>query len=105
MIREGSFNAVLRNHICLNALKAALNLEEEEWWCLAWLPADTGPLVGLHINPTVYKEILKKHVVLNLRTASDQPAVYMQDNFLCHTAKFVKTFLSEDAVTVTEWPA
>ena len=35
------------------------------------LAAGTGPLVWLHgkMNVTVYKEILKKHVVPNLRTA------------------------------------
>ena len=65
--------------------------------------AGTGPLVRLHgkINATVYKEILKKHVP-NLRIAINQLAVFMQDNALCHTAK---TFLSEEDVTVMEWPA
>ena len=29
----------------------------------------------------------------------------MQDNASCHTAKSVKTFLSEEGVTVIEWPA
>ena len=29
----------------------------------------------------------------------------MQDNALCHTAKSVKTFLSEEDVTVMKWPA
>ena len=29
----------------------------------------------------------------------------MQDNAPCHTAKSVKTFLSEEDVTVMEWPA
>ena len=69
--------------------------------------AGTGPLVKLHgkINETVYKEILKKHVVPNLRTAINQPAVFMQDNAPCHTAKSVKTFLSEQDVTVIELPA
>ena len=69
-------------------------------------PAGTGPLVRLHneVKTTVYKEILKKHV-LNLRTAINQPAVFMQDNTPCHTAKFVKTFLSDEDVTVMEWPA
>ena len=40
--------------------------------------ARTGTLVGLHgkINATVYKDILKKHVP-NLRTAINQPAVFM----------------------------
>ena len=33
---EGLFNTVLRNDICLSVLKAALNLEEEVWWYLAW---------------------------------------------------------------------
>ena len=39
--------------------------------------AGTGPLIRLHgkINATVYKEILKKHVVTNLRTAINQPAI------------------------------
>ena len=48
---------------------------------------------------------MKKHVVPNLRTAINQPAVYMQNNAPCHTAKSVKTFLSEEDVTVMEWPA
>ena len=47
---------------------------------------------------------MKKHVT-NLRTAINQPAVFMQDNAPCHTAKSVKTFLSEEDVTVMEWPA
>ena len=50
--------------------------------------AGTGPLVKLHgkINATVYKVILNKQVVPNLRSAINQPAVFMQDNVLCHTA-------------------
>ena len=69
--------------------------------------AGTGPLVRLHskITAAVYKEILKKHVVHNLRTAINQPAVFMQNNAPCHKAKSVKTFLSEENVTVMEWPA
>ena len=67
----------------------------------------TGPLVRLYskINATVYKEILKKHVVPNLRNAIDQAAIFMQDNAPCHTAKSVQTFLSEENVTVMDWPA
>ena len=66
-----------------------------------------GPLVRLYgkINTTVYKEILKKHVVPHMRIAINQPAVFMQDNAPCHTAKSVKTFLSEEDVTIMEWPA
>ena len=69
--------------------------------------AGTGLHVWLYgkINATVYKDIFKKHIVPNLRTAINQPAVYMQDNALCHTAKSVKTFLSVDHVIVMEWTA
>ena len=66
----------------------------------------TGPFFRLlgKINETVYKEILKKHVP-NLRTAIDQPAIFMQDNAPYHTANSIKTSLSGNNVTVMEWPA
>ena len=68
--------------------------------------ARTVPLVRLHcrINATVYKKILKKHVGPNLRTAINQRAVFIQDNAPCRTVKSVKTFLSEEDVTLMEWP-
>ena len=68
--------------------------------------AGTEPLIRQHtkINITVYKEILKKHVP-NLRTSINQPALLMQDNVPCHTAKSVKTFLSEEDVIVMKWPS
>ena len=81
------------------------------WGCVmvfVMISADgTGPLFRLlgKINATVYKEILKKHAVPNLRIAINQPAVFMQDNAPCHTAKSVKTLLSGEDVTVMEWPA
>ena len=40
-----------------------------------------------------------------MRTAINQPAVFMQDNAPYHATKSVKTFLSEDDVTVMGWPA
>ena len=66
--------------------------------------ADTRPLVRLHgkINAFLYKEILKKHFVLNLSSAINQPAVFMQDNAPFHTAKYVDTFHSEEDITVME---
>ena len=69
--------------------------------------AGTGPRVKLHgkINATVYKKIMKLHVLPNLRTGINQPAVFMQHNALCHPAKSFKTFLSEEDVTVMKWPA
>ena len=64
--------------------------------------AGTG-LVRLYskINTTVYKVILEKHVVPNLRTKINQPALLMQNN----AAKSVETILSEEEVTAMEWPA
>ena len=96
MTGEGSFDEVLKNNIRLRALKAALNLEEEMWLCLAWFSGDTGPLVSLlsKINLTIFKE---RHEP-NLRIAINQLAVFMQDNAPCQTAKSVKTFLSEEDV-------
>ena len=40
-----------------------------------------------------------------MRTAINQPAVFMQDNSPSDTVKSVKTFLSEEDVTVMELPA
>ena len=57
------------------------------------------------INTTVYKEMLKKHIVPNLRTAINQTTVFKQDNAPSPTAKSVKAFLSEGDVTVMEWLA
>ena len=67
--------------------------------------AGTVALVRLHnkSKETVYKEILKKIYVPNLRTANNQEAVFMHVNASYHTAKSVKTFLSEEDVTVMEW--
>ena len=68
--------------------------------------AGTGSLVRLHgrINAIVYKKILKKHVVPYLRSAIKRGAVFMQDNTPCHTGMSVKTFFSEEDVTVMVWP-
>ena len=68
--------------------------------------AGTVPLIRRHgkINATICKEISKK-CVPNMRTAMNKPAVFMQDNAPCHTAKFLKIFLSEEDVTVMEWHA
>ena len=52
----------------------------------------TGPLVRLHgkINSSAYKSILSKYAVPYMRACDAQPAIFMQDNAPCHTAKTVK---------------
>ena len=51
--------------------------------------AGPGPLVRLHgrINAAVYKEMLRQHVLPTLRSAANQPAIFMQDNAPCHTGE------------------
>ena len=65
-----------------------------------------GPrsLVRLHgrINASVYKELLKQHVLSTLRTSVNQPAVFMQDNAPCHIAKSIKAFFAEENMTVMD---
>ena len=104
---EGLFDAIRRNDIGLSALKVVLDLEEDVMVFGLISVAGTGPLVRLHskINATVYIEILKKTRHIFLGTAINQPAVFMQDNTPCYTAKSFKTFLSEEDVTLMEWPA
>ena len=69
--------------------------------------AGPGPLVRLHgrINEAVYKEMLRQHVLPTLRSAANQPTIFMQDNAPCHTAKSIKTFFTEEILTVMDWPA
>ena len=106
MTGERSFDAVVRNN---KHTKSSIKFGGRSVMVFGMISdgAGTGPLVRLHgkINATVYKKILKKYVVPNLRTVINQPAVFMQDNAPCHTPKSIKTFLSEEDVTVMEWPA
>ena len=66
-----------------------------------------GPLVRLHgrVNAAVYKELVKQHVLLVLKNAANQPAIFMQDNAPCHKAKIVMSFFKGENVIVMDWPA
>ena len=106
VIGEGSFDPVLRNDIHLSALKAALNLEEEVSWCLAWfLRLIENLLSGYTVKLT---QLYTKRYWRNMPYLTWELQlinfVFIQDNALCHTAKFFTTFFLED-VTVMEWPA
>ena len=48
--------------------------------------------------------MLQKHVLPNLRTAINQPHVFMLVNAPRHTAKTAKIFLSEEDTIVMELP-
>lgn len=69
--------------------------------------AGVGPLVQLHgrVNANVYQNLLQQHMVPYLRSSPNQPAVFMQDNAPCHTAKRVKNFLEGENIELMAWPA
>ena len=54
----------------------------------------------------LYTKRYRRNILyLILRTAINEPAVFMQDNAPCQTAKTVQTFPFDEDVTVREWPA
>ena len=65
-----------------------------------------GPLVQLQgkLNEGVYKELVKDHVLPELRNSTKQPSIFMQDNAPCHKAMVVMNFLKAENVTVLDWP-
>ncbi|KAI5615079.1 hypothetical protein C0J50_3304, partial [Silurus asotus] len=69
--------------------------------------AGVGPLIQLHgrVNANVYQNLLQQHMVPSLRSSLNQPAVFMQDNAPCHTAKRVKPFLETENIEIMTWPA
>ena len=69
--------------------------------------AGVGPLIQLHgrVNANVYQNLLRQHVVPPLRSSPNQPAIFMQDNAPCHTAKRVKQFLETENIEIMKWPA
>lgn len=67
----------------------------------------TSPLVRLNcrVNSTVYKNVLKQHVVPVLQNSGIENPVFMQDNAPCHKAKLVMEYLADEGVDVMDWPA
>ena len=56
------------------------------------------------INAGVYKQLVKDHVLPELRNSTKQPSIFMQDNAPCHKAMVVMNFLEAEDVTVMDWP-
>ncbi|KAI5086608.1 hypothetical protein C0J45_23324, partial [Silurus meridionalis] len=69
--------------------------------------AGVGPFIELHgrVNANVYQNLLQQHMVPSLSLSPNQPAVFMQDNAPCHTAKQVKQFLETENIEIMTWPA
>lgn len=66
-----------------------------------------GPLVRIigTVNANVYLNLVQQHVIPPLRASPNQPAIFMQDNAPCHTAKRVKDYFEQEDVEVMKWPA
>ena len=52
----------------------------------------------------MYKELLQQHAVPYLQAATAQPPIFMQDNVPCHKANSVTTFLTDEGISVMNWP-
>ena len=65
-----------------------------------------GPLVRLQrrVKTGVYKQLVKDHVLPELRNSTKQPSIFMQDNAPCHKAMVVVNFLKAENVIVMDWP-
>ena len=66
-----------------------------------------GRLVRLYrrVNAAVDKELMTQHVLLVLRNAANQQAIFMQDNAPRHKAKTGMSFFKEENVIVMDWTA
>ena len=64
-----------------------------------------GSLVRLQgkVNAGVYKQLVKDHVLPELRNSIKQPSIFMQDDAPCHKALVVVNFIKAENVTVIDW--
>ena len=65
----------------------------------------TTDLVRLitRVNGTIYKNMLRDHVIPILRNSECVKPIFMQDNAPCHKAKHVMEFLKEQNVDVLDY--
>lgn len=63
-----------------------------EWILLLGISSAAGPLIQLHakVNTNVYQKLLHQRTFHSPSSASNQPAISMQDNARGHPAKQVK---------------
>lgn len=77
------------------------------WGCIS--KHGIGPLITVDgtMDQNQYLEVLKNYFIPELRAAEEQFGgewVLMQDNAPCHTARMIKKYLSDEGVTMLEWP-
>lgn len=64
--------------------------------------AGVWSLMQLHgrVHANIYHNFLRQHVIFSLQAYSNQPAIFMQDNGPCHTAKQVKLFPEAENIEI-----
>ncbi len=69
--------------------------------------AGVGPLIQIHgrVNANIYLNLLQQHAVPSLCSSPNQPAIFIQDNCTCHTAKQVKQCLEVENTEIMKWRA
>lgn len=60
--------------------------------------------LDVKVNGTIYKNLLRDHVIPAIRNSVFENPIFMQDNAPCHKAKHVMEFLKEQNVDVFDWP-
>ena len=93
--------------LSLKCLKASVKFGGRSSMVWGMISGDVvGPLVRLQrrVKTGVYKQLVKDHVLPELRNSTKQPFIFMQDNAPCHKAMVVVNFLKAENVIVMDWP-
>ena len=66
----------------------------------------TTPLVrfNLHVNATVYKNLLEEHVLLIVDNSRLDDLIFRQNNAPCLKTKSVLNYLKEENEELLDWP-
>ena len=61
--------------------------------------------LNTQVNATIYKNLLKSHVLPVLNNSDVKDSLFVQHNMPCHKAKSILNFLKEKKVQLLDWPA
>jgi transposase len=74
------------------------------WGCMSSNGVGKIVLLEGRVNATVYKSILEEVCIPEGKRLIGDDFILQQDNAPIHTAKLVKNYLSQEEITVLEWP-
>lgn len=69
------------------------------------ISAAAEPLIQLHggVNAKSYQIFVRQHVIPSLQASHNQPAIFMQGNVPCYTAKQVNLLLEAENIEIMKW--